>query len=159
MIPDWKDLLDPNSAVVSFATGEEEAIDNLARAAPDGARGIVRIVRGRRCTTREGLFYEWAAALQFPSYFGENWDAFEECLSDLEWLPGKGLVLLVTQADRILELAPHELNTWGDVLKMAAAEWRAIHPDAPFHLVFHAEEGNEAKAKDRLRVAGLILPH
>jgi hypothetical protein len=35
--------------------------------------------------------------LSFPDYFGGNWDAFEECLRDLSWLP-TGRVIL-THAD------------------------------------------------------------
>ena len=84
--------------------------------------------------------------LLFPSCFGENGDAFEECLSDLEWLPGEGLVLFVTRADFVLERAPNELKTWSNMLKEAAVDWRSNHPPAPLHLIFHAEHGDEAKA-------------
>ncbi|WP_199922364.1 barstar family protein [Microterricola viridarii] len=43
----------------------------------------VRVVRGRKMRTLRPLFDEFAAALQFPLYFGENRDAFYERLSDL----------------------------------------------------------------------------
>ena len=158
MTLDWKNLLDPKSTLVSFSTGDEEALDDFAVAAPDDTAATIRIVRGKRCTTREQLFQEWAAALQFPSYFGENWDALEECLSDLEWLTAGGLVLFVTQADRLLEYSPDDLSTFGDVVKTAAKEWKKSHPAAPFHLVFHATLDAEAKARERLAAAGL-MPH
>jgi hypothetical protein len=38
----------------------------------------VRMTRGRKMRTVDGLFDEMAAALQFPCYFGANWDAFSE---------------------------------------------------------------------------------
>src|SRR5690554_1403318 len=37
-----------------------------------------------------------ATALKFPDYFGMNWDALDECLVDLEWMPSSsGYVLIV----------------------------------------------------------------
>jgi len=37
---------------------------------------------------------EWIAReLEFPDYFGHNWDALEECLSDLSWIPERIVVL------------------------------------------------------------------
>src|SRR6266404_677322 len=38
-----------------------------------------------------------AKQLCFPDYFGGNWDAFEECVRDLSWLPAGQVVL--THAD------------------------------------------------------------
>ena len=48
-----------------------------------GARIAVRVLRGRNMRSTEGFYNELAAALQFPLYFGKNWDALDECLADL----------------------------------------------------------------------------
>lgn len=57
-----------------------EADETVAASAINGWRDsglVVRTVRGRKMRSRQGLFDEFAAALQFPLYFGENADAFD----------------------------------------------------------------------------------
>lgn len=39
------------------------------------------------------LFEELAEQLRFPDYFGANWNALEECIRDLSWLPDGPVVL------------------------------------------------------------------
>src|SRR5690242_7078030 len=34
-------------------------------------------------------------AFRFPSYFGMNWDAADECLADMSWEPAAGYVALL----------------------------------------------------------------
>ena len=67
------------------------------------ARLTVRTVRGKKMRTTQSLFDEMAAALQFPYYFGGNWPAFDECLSDMEWLlPTSGIVIMIRDAVEVL---------------------------------------------------------
>jgi RNAse (barnase) inhibitor barstar len=43
--------------------------------------------------TKEALLDELYQRLRLPDYFGDNWDALEECIRDLSWLPPGPVVL------------------------------------------------------------------
>ncbi len=50
---------------------------------------------------KAAIMEQMSAALKFPEYFGKNWDALADCLSDLpDWLePGaKGYMIIITSA-------------------------------------------------------------
>ena len=59
----------------------------------DEAAIVVRIPAGVR--SKQKLLAILADKLQFPGYFGWNWDALEELLQDLSWLPEGRPVLMV----------------------------------------------------------------
>ena len=40
------------------------------------------VLDGRACRTRAAFFTEAARVLDFPDYFGHNWDALLDCLRD-----------------------------------------------------------------------------
>src|SRR5262249_55103446 len=104
---------------------EEEAWD-LLTSLPDSTKENVvgRMVRGEKGRTTADFFSEFAAALQFPPYFGENWDAFEETINDLEWLRGEAFTILITNANHLLDKAPaDQLQTLLKVLDQAGEEW------------------------------------
>ena len=112
---------------------------------------VLKIIKGRHCKTPANLFAEFAQALKFPDYFGHNWDAMEECLADLEWLPAKGYILLVTNAEGVLPEDEEEYETFLEILRDAGEAWgngqagmgarRAI----PFHALFVVSEQEKAK--------------
>ena len=77
----------------------------------------VRTIQGKKCRTPSGLFGEFARALAFPDYFGHNWDALEECLADLEWLPAKGYILLITDTQAVLPEDEEEYETLLEILE------------------------------------------
>lgn len=116
---------------------------------------IARLIRGKRCTTVSALMQEWAAALQFPYYFGHNWDAMNECLADLEWLPGKYYVFCLTHIEQVLPGQEKEFANYVGVLSYAVREWKSSsedssRPPVPVHVVFHCEPEREMAVKQRL---------
>lgn len=72
-----------------------------------------------------------AAKLGFPAWFGENWDALEDCLTDLSWREGDGHVLVL---ERFQFLPAHELGVLIDVMISAAEFWAGR--GKPFFAVF-----------------------
>ena len=92
----------------------------------DAARGSELVVARIRFADKERLLKNLADALRFPKWFGQNWDALEDCLSDL---PGKGYVLLFDQAK-----AGDDLGVLIDVLRSSAGSWAAR--GKPFFAVF-----------------------
>lgn len=62
---------------------------------PEGEeQGVKRIVLGRESQSKEGFFKEIAKKLDFPEYFGHNWDAFIDCLGDLSWIGEKKIEIV-----------------------------------------------------------------
>lgn len=83
-----------------------------------------RFVRGDRCRTRAALFDEVSAALQFPFYFGCNWDAFDECLSDLDWIEADDLLVVIVDGGELLRAEPSDLPLLLGAIRSAAGEPR-----------------------------------
>lgn len=140
----WKKLLNTPADVVCVVPCDEAELDDLARSTPKGT--ATRLVRGDRCTSKDRTLQEWAAALQFPSYFGHNWDAFEDCLNDLEWLNARRTVAIVTQADALLPGSPKDFATLMTILLCAQKE-------SPLLVVFHCAKGKEAFLRKRIAKA------
>lgn len=64
-----------------------------------------------------------ARALAFPDYFGHNWDAFYDCLVELEHGKGEGLLVLLRDASGFARHEPDEFAAGLDALQDAADFW------------------------------------
>lgn len=131
---DWKKVLaDVGGKPLLDIDGPPEAPEAAARAlgffcvridggsVPDGAALLARLAR----------------ELQFPDYFGANWDALQDCLTDLpDWLPASGYLLVFTEAGALCRRRPGELAAFKDVLASAASFYREQDPPRPFKAVF-----------------------
>ncbi|WP_394843252.1 barstar family protein [Pendulispora brunnea] len=124
----------------------------------DAANGLfIGMLRGRRMRRREGLFEQFGALLQFPDYFGENWDAFLDCMRDLAWLRTDGVVLVVLDAVQVLaDVEPNELDIFIDVLSDAAES--CADSEMPFHVVLQATVEQAPELQRRLAALGREIP-
>lgn len=137
--PPWSSLL---------VVAGKSSTTSLVKAPPGFA---LRLIQGKKCGTPSSLFGEFARALDFPDYFGHNWDALEECLADFEWLPAKGYILLITDAHAVLPVDEDEYETLLEVLSDAGEAWSKGQTTdgrrAPFHGVFVVTEQDKSKRK------------
>jgi len=92
--------------------------------------GVARITL-REVTEKPALLRRIAASLAFPTWFGENWDALEDCLTDLSWREGEGNVLVL---EDFQALPADDLGVLIDVMRTAAKFWAGR--GKPFFAVF-----------------------
>jgi hypothetical protein len=112
-------LNDASRSGVYRASGSAEILD--------AARGTGLDVA--RIDAQQGVLEAIAKALDFPEWFGRNWDALEDCLGDLSWRAGSGHVLLFEGFPR-----GDELGVLIDVLRSSAQFWAGR--SRPFFAVF-----------------------
>lgn len=103
----------------SLGAFESEIFDSLT------SRGIHSFTLKAEEMKRLDEFYDQISEnLSFPEYFGRNLMALKDCLSDLEWLDRAGVVILIENADLLLEDESEEtINYLMEILKEVSEEW------------------------------------
>jgi RNAse (barnase) inhibitor barstar len=149
-------LLKRGSPWAHVAASPRTVVEEFAATHPKRKHAAVRILRGTQCATKDGLLDEFARGLEFPEYFGKNWDALEDCLTDLEWLSAEAFVLIIMNADQLLKKHQAEMKTFAGILASAAGRWVAADPPASFHCVFQCEPGSVEDLKHRLAEGGIL---
>jgi RNAse (barnase) inhibitor barstar len=79
-----------------------------------------RVVHLSHINSKNSLLDIIGSELQFPDYYGRNWDALEECLRDLSWVPEREVLLI---HDDLPSLEDHELRTYIQILSEAVESW------------------------------------
>lgn len=76
---------------------------------------------GARVDTKAEFLAAAAKALSFPAWAGRNWDAFEELVNDLSWLPpAQGYLLLFERTSRLARKEPQALSVALEILGAAS---------------------------------------
>ena len=125
--------------------GSAEDLANLLAKLRRETGADVRLVRAPKMGSGPQLFDEMAAAMQFPWYFGDNWDAFDECINDLEWISARHIIVGVTDASRLLADDSNEARRALAVIITEAATRHAERGARSLHFVFQVpdQEGSQ----------------
>jgi RNAse (barnase) inhibitor barstar len=97
-------------------------------------------VDGTGLNSKEELLSRLSQAMKFPSYFGSNWDALEECLNDLEWLPAKGYVIQFKNADNFIKRYTSDFEVFTQIIESVSSSWKRKKAD--FILVVETNNPN-----------------
>lgn len=120
-------LSDPKKSGVYCVSSDRDIRDALAGTPHD----IAAVALG---PGKVAMLAEIAKALGFPAWFGGNWDALEDCLTDLSWRGAGPRVFVFAGA------APgDEFGILRDVLLSAAEFW--MDRGEPFFAVFTDPQG------------------
>jgi RNAse (barnase) inhibitor barstar len=110
----------------------------------------VKVFHGHKCRTKSALLGEFSRVLEFPSYFAKNWDAFVDCLTDLQWLPAPGYVFVILDAEDVLAEHDQDYAIFIDILNEAGRVWgteQDVRPEIPFHVVLVIADRDKSKRK------------
>lgn len=127
-------------------------------------KSVIRVCRGRKMRRTEEVFDEISAAFQFPYYFGENWAALEDCLSDLSWLVSDSyLICITTSSDLLIEDNELSFKYFIQSMISVAHGWAGGNPNlelfgrvpVPFHVVMQVSSGDEADMQKKLQTHGI----
>ena len=89
-------------------------VDEVEDAVRGSNLSLVRVAFAHKAALLNNL----ASALGFPDWFGHNWDALEDCLTDLSWRDAPGYVLLI-ESPR----PGDDLGALVDILRSSAEFW------------------------------------
>jgi Barstar (barnase inhibitor) len=106
----------------------------LAELAEAGWHGAV--LDGRQICDKETFLAACGKAMQFPAYARPNWDSFEECMTDLNWIPAKRFVLIYDDPDPFSQAQPAEWQTAIAILQTAVANWQ--QQQTPFFVLLRS---------------------
>ncbi len=114
-------LLEAAKGGVWFVPGTSDA--KAAQAAARKAGLAFFHIEGRAIARKEQLLNAMATAMRFPQTFGNNWDALEECLIDLE-TDKDGFLICYDHIDGLLEAHPDQFETFVEILRDAVESWK-----------------------------------
>ncbi|QDQ10416.1 barstar family protein [Streptomyces spectabilis] len=112
--------------------GDPAAADD---GSPKALAGVLGAVRGTGWSTvalelsgvrdKDAFMERCATAFALPGWFGRNWDALADCLTDLSWQqPAQGRLVVVTGWQEYARVAPGDWEIAQDVFAAAVEHWR-----------------------------------
>lgn len=80
-------------------------------------------IDGQTITNKAEFLQACIKALNLPDYFGNNWDAFEDCITDLEWCSANRYIVWYTHPEHFAENDPQQWAIAIDILDSAVNYW------------------------------------
>ena len=62
----------------------------------------IGMLEGSECNTMKSFLKQIGKTFKFPSYYGKNLNALNDCLNDLEWINKPNYILIITHSNKFL---------------------------------------------------------
>lgn len=84
-------------------------------------------IDGTKCQTLKSFLTEIAIAFNFPSYYGNNINAFWDCIGDLSWIEEKQYALVIRNVHNFLKSEDEDIKSYiFDLLQKVAKDWANV---------------------------------
>lgn len=144
-----------NSAVAPFVLSHvgDNVVSQLVESGPPGATAMI-IAGGENFRNLEKTHEFFPRTFRFPAYYGENWSALTDCMTDDGIILADKIVMTIMQAERVLPNSDREFGIFSAVLSNIGERWSLPPPEKwrtrrllPFHCVFvFSEKCTRSKA-------------
>ncbi|MEU7513799.1 barstar family protein [Streptomyces sp. NPDC042898] len=130
----------------------QRALDEIL---PASGRVYVARLNGADMADEMSTFQQFSELLKFPDYFGWNWNAFYDCLRDLQWLSSDHHVLIIESAESALPEDSGARDEFFRSLWRAGQRWSYVkQPEgvtlSRLSIVLSCEEGAMSGLASRL---------
>ena len=98
----------------------------------DHRKEIELVLDGEKLKNKEQLLKALKEGLCFPDYFGFNWDALQDCITDLSWLQGiiKVNVVIKNSSKLLNDEEASSLQVFLDIMDYAVLFWNGDVEDS-----------------------------
>lgn len=107
-------------------------IDSIKKAAAACKLDFLQIDL-KKATGKTNFLKKVAQELNFPEYFGMNWDALSDCLTDMSWKSASGYVLLFSDIQSLSKCAPADMEIIREILDSSTQYWK--QRKIPFYIL------------------------
>jgi barstar (barnase inhibitor) len=126
-----EDLTEPSWQCITFLSrSQAEALD----AGIGQVEVRVLTVDAWDVLSHEALLDKLGEIFEFPDYYGRNYNALDDCLRDLSWLPAPAYALRVREAGALWCDGPEVGGALVESWLLAAEHW--ARQGVAFHLLF-----------------------
>lgn len=95
----------------------------------DSGDYYIAAIDGNRCKDIKSFLIEIGRAFSFPEYYGENLDALDDCLNDLDWIEKDNYVLVINNYESFLSGENSDRDSIDNLLTEVAEEWKNYDGD------------------------------
>lgn len=85
------------------------------------------VIEGANCYDKQQLFEEFKKTCNFPEYFSDNWDSFEEILQDFVKHKNIGVEFFFKHYKKILKNHPQEKEIFEEIMNYLPKEKCVIY--------------------------------
>jgi RNAse (barnase) inhibitor barstar len=112
-------------------------LQDLKRLAKEQGLALFHI-KGDQINDKSQFLRSVAETLQFPDYFGSNWDALGDCLTDMSWNDSAGYIIVYDHPHILADNSPEDFRTLVLIFQESARFWS--EEGIVFVVVFHGKE-------------------
>lgn len=120
--PDAAETL-KNRDLAGVYCSDDESARAMFQAGPAAGFNVYRIDLGR-ARKEDDLHRILGKGLHFPDWYGHNWDALADCLTDMSWNEADGYLLILQSAGTLATNDPQALTTLISVLQETVKVWK-----------------------------------